>query len=61
MAHVRWWAVNRLLAAGLELMTGKGWVAGNLSVKAKDVTGLVAKEALANFAASTGPRGEAAR
>jgi ATP-dependent Lhr-like helicase len=43
-------AVNRLLAAGLESVTGKRWVAGNLSVKAKDVTGLVAKEALAGLA-----------
>lgn len=43
-------AVNRLLAAGLESKTGKRWVAGNLSVKCKDITGLVAKEAIAGLA-----------
>ncbi len=43
-------AVNRLLAAGLETKTGKRWVAGNLSVKCKDVTGLVAKEAIGGLA-----------
>lgn len=30
-------AVNRLLAAGLKLTTGHRWIAGNLSLKAKDV------------------------
>jgi ATP-dependent helicase Lhr and Lhr-like helicase len=30
-------AVNRLLAAGLEQLTGKKWTAGNLSLKTKDV------------------------
>jgi ATP-dependent Lhr-like helicase len=31
-------AIQRLLAAGLEHLTGKKWVAGNLSVKSKDAS-----------------------
>lgn len=39
-------AVNRLLAAGLESKTGKRWVAGNLSVRTKDVALTVVNDAV---------------
>jgi ATP-dependent Lhr-like helicase len=39
-------AVNRLLAAGLEAKSGKRWVAGNLSVRCKDVPVTAAGEAV---------------
>jgi ATP-dependent Lhr-like helicase len=39
-------AVNRLLAAGLETRTGRRWVAGNLSVRCKDVLLGGAREAV---------------
>jgi ATP-dependent Lhr-like helicase len=39
-------AINRLLAAGLAKKTRSPWVAGNLSVKAKDVTELEARRAM---------------
>lgn len=39
-------SVNRLLAAGLESKTGKRWVAGNLSVRAKEVALAVATDAV---------------
>jgi len=39
-------AVNRLLAAGLESVCGKRWVAGNLSLRCKDLPLTVARDAL---------------
>lgn len=39
-------AVNRLLAAGLEAHTSKKWVAGNLSIRCKDVPLPVANDAI---------------
>ncbi len=39
-------AVNRLLAAGLEAKTAKKWVAGNLSIRCKDVPMTAASEAI---------------
>ncbi len=39
-------AVNRLLAAGLEAKSGKKWVAGNLSVRCKDLPVTAAREAI---------------
>jgi len=42
--------VNRLLAAGLESETGKRWVAGNLSVRCKDVSSVQASEAVHSLA-----------
>ncbi len=39
-------AVNRLLAAGMEELTGQRWTAGNLSLKAKDVALTQATEAV---------------
>lgn len=39
-------AVNRLLAAGLELKTGKKWVPGNLSLRCKDIAFTVAGDAI---------------
>jgi ATP-dependent Lhr-like helicase len=39
-------AVNRLLAAGLEAKSGKRWVAGNLSIRCKDVAFAAASEAV---------------
>lgn len=39
-------AVNRLLAAGLEQKSGKRWVAGNLSLKCKDIAFSAAGEAV---------------
>ena len=39
-------AVNRLLAAGLEERTGKKWVAGNLSLRCKDVPVTAASDAI---------------
>lgn len=38
--------VNRLLSAGLRQLTGAPWIAGNLSIKGKDVPVTVAREAL---------------
>lgn len=46
-------AVNRLLAAGLEEKTGKHWVAGNLSVRAKDVPLTVASDAVRSLLSLT--------
>ena len=43
-------AVNRLLAAGLELKSGKRWIAGNLSVRCKDLPLARAREAVAELA-----------
>lgn len=39
-------AVNRLLAAGLERRSGKKWVAGNLSVRCKDLSMAAAADAI---------------
>jgi ATP-dependent Lhr-like helicase len=39
-------AVNRLLAAGLEQQSGKKWVAGNLSLRCKDLPAAVAEDAI---------------
>ena len=39
-------AVNRLLAAGLEQKSGKRWVAGNLSLRCKDVPVTAAGDAI---------------
>lgn len=39
-------AVNRLLAAGLEMETGQKWVSGNLSVKCRDIGLVEAGEAV---------------
>ncbi|MFO0554340.1 MAG: DEAD/DEAH box helicase [Polyangiaceae bacterium] len=39
-------AVNRLLAAGLEQNSGKKWVAGNLSLKCKDIALTAASDAV---------------
>ena len=39
-------AVNRLLAAGLEATSGKKWVAGNLSIRCKDVPVTAANDAV---------------
>lgn len=44
-------SVNRLLAAGLEVKTGKRWVAGNLSVRSKDTPLTVASDAVRGLAA----------
>jgi ATP-dependent Lhr-like helicase len=43
-------AVNRLLAAGLEKKSGKKWVAGNLSIKCKDIAVTPAAEAIRGLA-----------
>lgn len=43
-------AVNRLLAAGLEAKSGKRWVAGNLSVRCKDLSLALAREAVRELA-----------
>jgi ATP-dependent Lhr-like helicase len=43
-------AVNRLLAAGLEGLTGRKWVAGNLSVRCKDIAATAASEAVGGLA-----------
>jgi ATP-dependent Lhr-like helicase len=43
-------AVNRLLAAGLEANTAKKWVAGNLSIRCKDVSMTAAREAVDRLA-----------
>lgn len=45
-------AVNRLLAAGLEQKTGKKWVAGNLSLRCKDVAFTAAGDAIRSLADS---------
>lgn len=39
-------AVNRLLAAGLDALTGQKWTAGNLSLKAKEVSRVEAGRAI---------------
>jgi len=39
-------AVNRLLAAGLESVCGKRWIAGNLSLRCKDLSMGAAREAV---------------
>jgi ATP-dependent helicase Lhr and Lhr-like helicase len=43
-------AVNRLLAAGLEQTSGKRWVAGNLSLRCKDVPVTAAGDAVRRLA-----------
>ena len=43
-------AVNRLLAAGLEKNSGKKWVAGNLSLRCKDLSATAASEAIRGLA-----------
>lgn len=43
-------AVNRLLAAGLEKKSGKKWVAGNLSVRCKDLPATAAGDAIRGLA-----------
>lgn len=45
-------AVNRLLAAGLEQKTGKKWVAGNLSLRCKDIAFTEAGDAIRSLADS---------
>lgn len=42
-------AVNRLLAAGLLHITGKKWIAGNLSLHCKDLNGGAARAAVAEL------------
>jgi ATP-dependent Lhr-like helicase len=44
-------AVNRLLAAGLEEVTKQRWLAGNLSIKAKGVAVVAARDALSELRA----------
>lgn len=44
-------AVNRLLAAGLEKQTGLRWVAGNLSLRCKEIGLAAAREAVAGLLA----------
>jgi ATP-dependent Lhr-like helicase len=43
-------AVNRLLAAGLEKNSGKKWVAGNLSLRCKDLPSTAASDAIHGLA-----------
>jgi hypothetical protein len=43
--------VNRLLSAGLEEASGKRWIAGNLSVRCKDVPLTTARDAVAGLMA----------
>ncbi|RKH71355.1 DEAD/DEAH box helicase [Corallococcus interemptor] len=43
-------AVNRLLAAGLEQKSGKKWVAGNLSLRCKDIAFSAADDAIRSLA-----------
>jgi ATP-dependent helicase Lhr and Lhr-like helicase len=43
-------AVNRLLAAGLEQRSGKKWVAGNLSLRCKDIAFTAAGDAIRSLA-----------
>ncbi|WP_437907571.1 DEAD/DEAH box helicase [Sorangium sp. So ce327] len=43
-------AVNRLLAAGLEQKTGKKWIAGNLSLRCKDIPFTAAGDAIRSLA-----------
>ncbi|MSP17151.1 MAG: DEAD/DEAH box helicase [Myxococcales bacterium] len=43
-------AVNRLLAAGLEQSSGKKWIAGNLSVRCKELPVTAASEAIRSLA-----------
>jgi len=42
-------AVNRLLAGALNQRTGNHWIAGNLSLKCKDVSGAEARAAIAGL------------
>ena len=42
-------AVNRLLAAGLESHSGKKWVAGNLSIRCKDIAVTAAGDTVRNL------------
>jgi ATP-dependent Lhr-like helicase len=44
-------AVNRLLSAGLEETSGKRWIAGNLSLRSKDLPVTEARDAVAALAA----------
>lgn len=44
-------AINRLLAAGLQRNSGKHWVAGNLSVRCKDLSVTAASEAISGLGA----------
>ena len=43
-------AVNRLLSAALETVSGKKWVAGNLSLKSKDASMTAARDAVSALA-----------
>jgi ATP-dependent Lhr-like helicase len=43
-------AVNRLLSAGLEQKSGKRWVAGNLSLRCKDIAMIAARDAVKGLA-----------
>lgn len=43
-------AVNRLLAAGLERKSGKKWVAGNLSLRCKDIAFTATSDAIRSLA-----------
>jgi ATP-dependent Lhr-like helicase len=43
-------AVNRLLAAGLEFKTGKKWVAGNLSLRCRELSATGASDAIRGLA-----------
>lgn len=43
-------AVNRLISAGLEQKSGKRWVAGNLSVRCKDMAATEARQAVSELA-----------
>ncbi|XYI02563.1 DEAD/DEAH box helicase [Sorangium sp. So ce1128] len=43
-------AVNRLLSAGLEATSGKKWVAGNLSIRCKDIAATAANDAVRGLA-----------
>lgn len=42
-------AINRLLAAGLEAMTGRRWIAGDLTVRARNADQVEARTALAGL------------
>lgn len=53
-------AVNRLLAAGLVQKSGKKWVAGNLSLRCKDIAATAASEAIYALADSDWERVAAA-
>jgi ATP-dependent Lhr-like helicase len=49
-------AVNRLLAAGLEAKCGKRWVAGNLSLRCKDLPMTAARDAVRELPTLDWPR-----